>query len=192
MASDILDKLDEIDRSSGPHSDLVLEAGQLMESFAKGLDEIAILIERYGVSLTPSIANPLTFVLARKAERPTPRMAMLVLSFVDLFKCWDHPSTVMNSLTAVQHCLHYVDDSAGDALRHLSPFLRKCLDYDGRLWVIIKGHALALLPIMRDRDLTNKIFTNEEFLELCEKVQQLRMTAGEELRDELLDLENFI
>jgi hypothetical protein len=88
MAADIIARLDEINRSAGPYHDLVLEAGQLMESFAQGPHGLAVLIERYGASVTPSVANPLSFLLARKAEKPTQRMAQLVLNFIERFQCW--------------------------------------------------------------------------------------------------------
>ena len=191
MASDVFARLDEIDRSSGRYSDLVLEAGKLMESFASGTDELISLIDRYGRSVTPSIANPLAFMVAVRAQRPTQEMAKTVLHFIKGFGCWEHPSTVTNCLTAVQHCLHYVD-AAAEALRYLSPFLRKSLEYNGRHWVIIKGHALGLLPIIVRRDLINAIFTPEEFLEVREEIRELRRTAATELGPELEDLKGLI
>ena len=192
MRSVVLHRLDEIAKIEIRSSELLTEAERLMEDFAVGAYDLAALIERYGDSVAPNVGPVVPSLLATKAQMPSSEMAHLVLAFVARFQCWDSGETVMNSLTAVQHCLHYVDASAGEALRTLSPFFRKCLEYNGRHWVIIKGHALGLLPIVVRRDLINAIFTPEEFLELREKIRELRRTAAAELGPELEDLKGLI
>ena len=192
MHTYIFDRLDEIARIETRSSELLAEAAKLMDDFAIGAVDLATLIERYGHSVAPNIGPVVPSLLARRAQLPSKEMARLVLTFVARFQCWDPGETVMNSLTAVQHCLHYVDQSAGEALRALSPFFRRCLEYDGRLWVIIRGHALGLLPIIVRRDLINAIFTPEEFLELREEIRELRRTAATELGPELEDLKGLI
>jgi len=193
MQESVFTRIDEIEKlDPDPSRGQELEAFELMNAFARGPEELRALIDRYGSSTTPIISQSLGSVVAVRAQEPTQEMARLVLTFVARFRCWKPDETVMNALTAVQHCLHYVEPSVGESLRSLSPFFRKCLAYEGRLWVIIRGHALALLPIIVHRDLINAIFTPEELLELRERIRELRRTAGEELRPELEDLQGII
>jgi hypothetical protein len=192
MHSLVLSRLDEIAQIETRSNELLTEAAKLMEDFAIGTVDLLTLIERYGHSVAPNVGPVVAALLARRAQLPSQEMARLVLAFVARFQCWKPDEAVMNALTAVQHCLHYVDESAGEALRSLSHFFRQCLAYEGRLWVIIRGHALALLPIIIERDLVNAIFTPEEFLELREKIRELRRTAAAELGPELEDLKDTI
>lgn len=188
-----LERLDEIEEfNPDPNTGQELEALELMEAFAQGVEELDVLIERYGSSRAPIIAQSLACLLATRAPKPSQEMAEHVAKFVTRFSIWDHGESVMNALTAVQHTLHYVDASASETLRRFSPFLRMCLNYSGRHWVIIKAHALALLPILRNRELLNKVFTDGEFLELREMIRELQATAGEELHDELLSVADFM
>ena len=103
-----------------------------MTSFATGPEELRILIERSGGSTTPIIAQSLASVVAVRAQECVPGMAPTVLRFIAAFNRWSPAETVMNALAAVQHVMHYVDASAGDSLRPVSAFVRKCLDYEGR------------------------------------------------------------
>ena len=193
MQESVFKRIDEIQKlNPDPSRGQELEAFELMNAFATEPKELSALIDRYGSSTTPVICQSLGAVVGLRAQRPSQSTAAAVLTFISHFQCWEPDESVMNALTAVQHCLHYVDPSVGGALRSLSPFFRNCLAYEGRLWVIIRGHALALLPIIVDRDLINTIFTPEEFRELREKIAELRRTAAEELQPELQDLEGLI
>ena len=192
MSTSGFDRLDELSHVPTSSSHLIDEAVWIMDSLATGTQELAILVERYGNSTAPNVAPVITSLVATRAQQPSPEMAQVVLRLVAAFNCWSPAETVMNALTAVQHMLHYVDAAAGDSLRPVSAFLRKCLDYEGRHWIIIKGHALSLLSILETRGLTSKVFTSTEIGELNEKIEEFRRTASEELGPELREIENPI
>jgi len=58
--------------------------------------------------------------------------------------------------------------------------------------VIIRGHALAMLQIAHSRELIGRIFTSEELEDLRKKIVELEKTSGEELRQELLDVQDLM
>lgn len=193
MSPYVFDRLDEIESANAGPGDLSVEAGELMEEFAKGADELALLIERYGGSSTPPIAQSLSFVLAKSAKQPTPAMAGLVLAFLSRFRCKGQAEAVMNTLTAVQHFLHYcpIEGSGQPGYRSLFAFVKDCLEYDGRHCIIIKGHALAVLSIAHSRGIVENIFDSHEIAALRDRMHRLRMSEGEELREELSALEDL-
>lgn len=195
MQSSLLKRLDEIERlSPDPFTGQELEALDLMREFAKGREELCALIERYGRSTTPIIAQSLSCLFTWKPLEPNYGLCDLVLVLIAKFRCWNQGEAVMNCLTVLHNWLHYccVDKPLSEASRSLFPFLSSCLDYDLRLSVIIKGDALSLLSIITSRSLLDQLFTADEILWLRKKVGELRSTTGEQLREELLHLKDFI
>jgi len=193
MTSDVLKRLDEIECGKAEVGEAAAEAGLLMEQFAKVGEQIALLIERYGGSASPAIAQSLGFLLANRAQQPDIEMVGLVFAFLSKFRCYRHAEALINSLTAVQHILHYcpVGSSFQVACRSLFPFVKECLGYEGRHRAIIKGHALALLSIALSRGIIRQLFTADEVAYLQGVVQSLRLTERDELAAELSELEGF-
>jgi hypothetical protein len=189
MLNHILARLDEIEALSPDSSEgQKLEAFELMTAFATEPEAVRTLIERYGGSASPVIAQSLAALVPLRAEQPSQETADLVLSFIHRLRCWEPAETVISSLTAVQHILHYVDSEKD--LSSLSLFLRKCLTYNGRHSVIIRGHALSLLAILRQRDLFSNAFTPAESVELDSIIAGLRKSSSQELSAELQELDS--
>src|SRR5256885_11336075 len=117
MQDRALKRLDEIEGlNPDPSTGHELEAFELMTLFATGPEELGILIERYGGSTTPIIAQSLASVVAGRAQESAPGMGPTVLRVIAEFNCWVPAETVMNALTARSHKLHYVFCAAGARL----------------------------------------------------------------------------
>ena len=72
-------KLDEIDQAQIDSDDLVFEATELMGTFIQGVEELNVLVERFGNSTRRAIVGPLTFFMVKAAEKPPPEMFPLLV-----------------------------------------------------------------------------------------------------------------
>jgi hypothetical protein len=195
MKSPILERLDEIDKlNPDPLTGMDMGALDLMEAFAHETKELKILIERYGGSSSPVIVRTLSFLLARKADKPTLEKSLLIFSLLEKLRCKNDPETLGNCLTTIH--LQLIFDCVWDTLSQpptiLYPFLMHCLSYSHRQSILVQYGVLQVLSLLYEKGILEKVFKPGQLTALREKLVQLSAIKNDLLESELPRLSKFL
>jgi hypothetical protein len=151
---DHLDRLEQltIENASENASGFDKDIFALMEAFAQGIDELWILVERYGDSSARTCVVTLTSLAAIMSQSPNLNTLQIIFSLIEKIRSRNEPVIFGSCLSAIQQQIKY-----GHGWQHdtqpptlLYPFLQYCLAYPDDA---TRYNALHLLALLCEEDL---------------------------------------
>lgn len=149
-------ELDELVAHDSPDADDVLDA---MEAVTERPDGLSQLVDRYAASPSAIVTRALSFLLAQAASSARGAQRELVYRFIERLTVSDDPSTLMNTLTAVQRQAiagaPWGDGST--ATRLLPPLIMRSLKGNP----LVQSTALRLLARLYEDGLLPSLFAGD-------------------------------
>ena len=190
MQQEALNRLDEIEQLA---PDPTVDAGALaiMRHLAQTPGGLRLLVDRYSISPSLNIIGYLSFVLAEHAEKATSESALLIFDFVERLRQDNYSEALISSLTAIQRQIHSGTawgNSSKPPPPSLYAFLQHCLNFSGRLYILVQSGAIELLTQLCEKQLLNVAFKPDQIKWVKERVNQLSKANNELLGESIAEL----